>query len=49
MSCQRLNILDEVQAGKWFAERQTFLEGFNRRLEKLLDASYFWWFLSKIY
>ena len=31
LSCQRLNILEKVLKGKWLADRQTFLEGFNGR------------------
>ena len=30
---RRLNISDKIQTGKWLAERQTFLEGFNGRPE----------------
>ena len=41
---ERLNILYKVQKRKWLAERQTFLEGFNGRPEKLLDVNYFWCF-----
>ena len=49
LSCQRLNISDKIQTGKWLAERQTFLEGSNGRPEKLLDVSYFWCVLSNIF
>ena len=49
LSCQRLNISDKIQTGKWLTERQTFLEGFNGRPEKLLDVSSFWCVLSNIF
>ena len=45
----RLNISDKIQTGKWLSERQTFLEGFNRRSEKLLDVSYFYSVLNNIF
>ena len=46
---ERLYISDKVQTRKWLAERQTFLEGFNGRPEKLLDVSYFCSVLNNIF
>ena len=40
---------DKIQTGKWLAERQTFLEGFNGRPEKLLNVSYFYSVLNNIF
>ena len=41
----QLNLL----AGKWLAERQTHLGGFNGRPEKLPDVCYSWWVLSSMF
>ena len=45
----QLNLLDKVQTGKWLAERQTHLGGFNGRPEKLPDVCYSWWVLSSMF
>ena len=45
----QLNLLDKVQTGKWLAERQTHLGGFNGRPEKLPDVCYSWWVLSGMF
>ena len=45
----QLNLLDKVQTGKWLAERQTHLGGFNGRPEKLPDVRYSWWVLSSMF
>ena len=45
----QLNLLDRVQTGKWLAERQTHLGGFNGRPEKLPDVCYSWWVLSSMF
>ena len=44
----QLNLLDKVKTGKWLAERQTHLGGFNGRPEKLPDVCYSWWVLSSM-
>ena len=45
----QLNLLDKNQTGKWLAERQTHLGGFNGRPEKLPDVCYSWWVLSSMF
>ena len=45
----QLNLIDKIQTGKWLAERQTHLGGFNGRPEKLPDVCYSWWVLSSMF
>ena len=45
----QLNLIDRVKTGKWLAERQTHLGGFNGRREKLPDVCYSWWVLSSMF
>jgi len=44
----QLNLVNKFQTGKWLAERQTHLGGFNGRPEKLPDVCYSWWVLSSM-
>ena len=45
----QLDLLDKIQTGRWLAERQTHLGGFNGRPEKLPDVCYSWWVLSSMF
>jgi geranylgeranyl transferase type-2 subunit beta len=44
----QLNLINKIHTGKWLAERQTHLGGFNGRPEKLPDVCYSWWVLSSM-
>jgi geranylgeranyl transferase type-2 subunit beta len=44
----QLNLINKFETGKWLAERQTHLGGFNGRPEKLPDVCYSWWVLSSM-
>ena len=45
----QLDLIDKNQTGRWLAERQTHLGGFNGRPEKLPDVCYSWWVLSSMF
>lgn len=45
----QLDLVNKVDTGRWLAERQTHLGGFNGRPEKLPDVCYSWWVLSSMF